>query len=130
MQMQHKLRQLLQLLQGSINEAGDYVYNTGDVKVIDLPNDAKISLGAGGDLYKMHEKIKANDASLLDKNAWFTSEDLYFENGSNKLKATSESDLKDLYELANCYNLDVIFGGYIDNSGDSMKNVTLSTQRA
>jgi K(+)-stimulated pyrophosphate-energized sodium pump len=115
---------------GAVNEAGDYVYNTGDVKVIDLPNDAKISLGAGSDLYKMHEKIKANDASLLDKNTWFTLEDLYFESGSNKLKATSESALKNLYEIANCYNLNVKLGGYTDDSGDSMKNVTLSQQRA
>ena len=115
---------------GSVNATGDYVYNTGDVKVIDLPNDAKISLGVGSDLYKMHEKIKANDASLLDKNNWFTLEDLYFEKGSNKLKASSESALKNLYEIVTCYNLNIKLGGYTDNSGDSIKNVTLSQQRA
>ena len=115
---------------GAVNEAGDFVYNVGDVKVIDLPNDAKISLGVGSDLFKMHEKIKANDASLLDKNTWFTLEDLYFEKGSNKLKASSETALKNLYEIATCYNLNVKLGGYTDNSGDSVQNVTLSTQRA
>ncbi len=115
---------------GTVNAAGDYVYNTGAVKVIDLPNDARISLGVGSDLYKMHEKIKVNDATLLDKNSWFTLEDLYFQSGSNKLKASSETGLKNLYEIATCYNLNVKLGGYTDNSGDSIKNVTLSQQRA
>jgi len=115
---------------GKVNAAGDYVYNTGAVSVIDLPNDAKISLGAASDLNRLHEKIKANDAGLLDKNNWFVLEDLYFESGSNKLKAGSENTLKSLYEMANAYNLNVKLGGYTDSTGDSSKNVTLSQQRA
>ena len=115
---------------GNVNAAGDYVYNTGAVSVIDLPNDAKISLGATSDLNRLHEKIKANDAGLLDKNNWFVLEDLYFESGSNKLKAGSENTLKSLYEMANAYNLNVKLGGYTDNIGDSAKNVVLSQQRA
>ena len=115
---------------GNVNAAGDYVYNTGAVSVIDLPNDAKISLGATSDLNRLHEKIKANDAGLLDKNNWFVLEDLYFESGSNKLKEGSENTLKSLYEMANAYNLNVKLGGYTDNIGDSAKNVVLSQQRA
>ena len=115
---------------GTVNEAGEFIYNVGVVKTIDLPNDAKIFLGAESDLYKMHEKIKANDPALLDKNNWFTLEDLHFEKGSNKLKSSSETGLKNLYEIATCYNLNVKLGGYTDNSGDSIKNVTLSGQRA
>ena len=115
---------------GKVNAAGDYVYNTGALSVIDLPNDAKISLGATSDLNRLHEKIKANDAALLDKNNWFVLEDLYFESGSNKLKAGSENTLKSLYEMANAYNLNVKLGGYTDNTGDSSKNVALSQQRA
>ena len=115
---------------GKVNAAGDYVYNTGAVSVIDLPNDAKISLGAASDLNRLHEKIKANDAGLLNKNNWFVLEDLYFESGSNKLKAGSENTLKSLYEMANAYNLNVKLGGYTDSTGDSSKNVTLSQQRA
>lgn len=115
---------------GNVNAAGDYVYNTGAVSVIDLPNDAKISLGAASDLNRLHEKIKANDEALLDKNNWFVLEDLYFESGSNKLKAGSENTLKSLYEMANAYNLNVKLGGYTDNTGDSAKNVVLSQQRA
>ena len=115
---------------GNVNAAGDYVYNTGAVSVIDLPNDAKISLGSSSDLNKLHEKIKANDPSLLDKNTWYILEDLYFESGSEKLKAGSENTLKNLYEIANAYNLNIKLGGYTDNTGDSAKNVALSQQRA
>ena len=118
------------VVEAKVNAAGDYVYNTGAVSVIDLPNDAKISLGATSDLNRLHEKIKANDAGLLDKNNWFVLEDLYFESGSNKLKAGSENKLKSLYEIANAYNLNVKLGGYTDNTGDSAKNVVLSQQRA
>ncbi len=118
------------VVEAKVNAAGDYFYNTGAVSVIDLPNDAKISLGAASDLNRLHEKIKANDAGLLDKNNWFVLEDLYFESGSNKLKAGSENTLKSLYEMANAYNLNVKLGGYTDNTGDSTKNVILSQQRA
>ena len=118
------------VVEAKVNAAGDFVYNTGAVSVIDLPNDAKISLGAASDLNRLHEKIKANDAGLLDKNNWFVLEDLYFESGSNKLKVGSENTLKSLYEIANAYNLNVKLGGYTDNTGDSAKNVVLSQQRA
>ena len=118
------------VVEAKVNAAGDYVYNTGAVSVIDLPNDAKISLGAASDLNRLHEKIKANDTGLLDKNNWFVLEDLYFESGSNKLKVGSENTLKSLYEIANAYNLNVKLGGYTDNTGDSAKNVVLSHQRA
>ena len=115
---------------GDINEDGNFVYTTGAAKEIDLPNDAKITLAEGSDLYRMHEKIKANDEALLDKANWFTLEDLYFEKGSDKLKASSEASLKNLYEMVNCYNLNIKLGGYTDNSGDKLQNEKLSAQRA
>ncbi len=80
---------------------------------------------------QLHELIKADDAALLDKNNWFTVENLQFETNSAKLKAGSETQLKNLYEVLNCYNtLDLKLGGYTDNSGDSLSNVKLSMQRA
>ncbi len=115
---------------GTVNTDGDYEYKLGEVKTIDLPNDAKVQLAIGSDLYNMHEKIKANDATLLDKTSWFTLQDLYFEKGSNTLKASSATALKNLYEIATAYNLNVKLGGYTDNTGDSAKNVQLSTLRA
>ena len=120
-----------QTVAGSVNADGDYVYNTGNAVAVDLPNDAKISLGSNSALYKLNEKIKVEDPSIFDKNTWFTLEDLYFESGSSKLKASSEQTVKNLYEMLNAYNtLNVKLGGYTDNTGDSAQNVKLSFERA
>jgi K(+)-stimulated pyrophosphate-energized sodium pump len=116
---------------GTMNAAGDFEYNVGEMKTIPLPNDASIQLGVGSDLYKLHEKIKANDSAMLDKTDWYTLEGLNFENGSDKLKAGSEKTLQTLATMLTCYNtLNIKMGGYTDNSGDSTKNVALSMKRA
>jgi K(+)-stimulated pyrophosphate-energized sodium pump len=116
---------------GTMNANGDFDYDLGEMKTIDLPNDAKISLGVGSDLYRLHEKIKANDTSMLSKIDWYTLEGLNFENGSDKLKAGSEKTLQTLATMLTCYNtLNIKMGGYTDNTGDSTKNVALSMKRA
>jgi K(+)-stimulated pyrophosphate-energized sodium pump len=116
---------------GTMNANGDFDYDLGEMKTIPLPNDGSITLGVGSDLYRLHEKIKANDSTMLDKKAWYTLEGLNFENGSDKLKAGSEATLKNLSEMLICYNsLNIKMGGYTDNSGDSIKNVALSMKRA
>ncbi len=115
----------------TLNAAGDFVYATGKTVTVSLPNDAQITLGDNSGLYKLHEGIKIEDAKLLDKSNWFTLEDLQFESGSSKLKPEAESQLKNLYNVLNCYTpLNLKLGGYTDNSGDSLGNVKLSTQRA
>jgi K(+)-stimulated pyrophosphate-energized sodium pump len=116
---------------GTVNAAGDFEYELGAPQVIDLPNDAKITLATGSDLFRLHEKIKADDTSMLAKTDWYTLENVYFENGSSKLKAGSEKTLETLATMLTCYNnMSVKMGGYTDNSGDSIKNITLSKQRA
>jgi K(+)-stimulated pyrophosphate-energized sodium pump len=116
---------------GTVNAAGDFEYELGAPQVIDLPNDAKITLATGSDLFRLHEKIKVEDTSMLAKTDWYTLENVYFENGSDKLKTGSEKTLETLAKMLTCYNnMSVKMGGYTDNSGDSTKNVTLSKQRA
>jgi K(+)-stimulated pyrophosphate-energized sodium pump len=116
---------------GSVNASGEYVYNVGNSVTIPLPNDAQITVGDNSDLFRLHEKIKANDASMLDKKDWYTLEGVNFETGSSKLTAGSEATLKNLAAMLTCYNtLKIKMGGYTDNSGDSAKNVTLSGSRA
>ncbi len=119
-------------VEGSVNAAGDFVYNTGAATTIDLPNDDKLNVGANSSLFKLHEKIKIPDTSyLLNKNNWFTMEGLYFETGKAVLKKDSEKDLDNLYRLLNCYNTMAIkVGGYTDNTGDSTTNSALSLQRS
>jgi K(+)-stimulated pyrophosphate-energized sodium pump len=116
---------------GTMNANGDFDYDLGEMKTIPLPNDGSITLGVGSDLYRLHEKIKANDSTMLDKKDWYTLEGLNFENGSDKLKAGSEKTLQTLATMLTCYNtLNIKMGGYTDNSGDSTKNVALSMKRA
>ena len=116
---------------GTVGTDGEFVYNTGKEITVPLPNDAQIIVGENSGLYKMHEFIKANDDKLLDKNTWFTLENLQFETGSAKLKSGAEKQLNNLYQVLTCYNtLDLKLGGYTDNSGDSLANVNLSQQRA
>ncbi|MEP6711761.1 MAG: sodium/proton-translocating pyrophosphatase, partial [Ferruginibacter sp.] len=119
------------ILPGKVNANGDFIYETGNPVTVPLPNDAQIILGENSGLYKLHEEIKANDDKLLDKNNWFTLEDLQFESGSAILKPESQVQLKNVYEILNCYNpLSVKLGGYTDNTGDEAGNIKLSLQRA
>jgi K(+)-stimulated pyrophosphate-energized sodium pump len=116
---------------GALNAAGDFVYQTGKQVNIPLPNDAQITVGDASGLYKMHEALKVEDTMLLDKKSWYHLEELQFESNSATLKPEGEVQLKNFYNVLNCYNpLTVKLGGYTDNTGDSAKNVTLSTQRA
>ncbi len=119
------------VLPGKVNAEGDFIYETGKLVTVPLPNDAQITLGANTGLYKLHESIKTEDAKLLDKNNWYVLEDLRFESGSSTLKPSSETQLKNVSEILTCYNnLSVKLGGYTDNTGDSASNIKLSTQRA
>ena len=116
---------------GALNAAGDFIFSTGKQVNVPLPNDAQITIGDSSGLYKMHEALKVEDAKLLDKTNWYHLEELQFESGSAKLKPESEGQLKNFYNVLNCYSpLTVKLGGYTDNSGDSLGNVKLSTQRA
>jgi K(+)-stimulated pyrophosphate-energized sodium pump len=116
---------------GTMNANGDFDYDLGEMKTITLPNDASIQLGTGSDLYRLHEKIKVEDTTMLNKKDWYKLEGLNFENGSDKLKAGSEKTLQTLATMLTCYNtLNIKMGGYTDNSGDSTKNVALSMKRA
>jgi K(+)-stimulated pyrophosphate-energized sodium pump len=116
---------------GTLNAAGDFVYATGKQVNIPLPNDAQITVGDASGLYKMHEALKVEDTMLLDKKSWYHLEELQFESNSAKLKPEGEAQLKNFYNVLNCYSpLTVKLGGYTDNTGDSAANVKLSTQRA
>lgn len=116
---------------GTVNAAGDYVYNTGDEVKVPLPNDAVLVTGANSSLFRLNEKMIKPDASLLDKSLWFTLENVNFESGKNVMKPGAEKTLDGLYEMLNCYNTTSIkMGGYTDNTGDSAKNVEISLGRA
>ncbi|CAD7815567.1 Putative K(+)-stimulated pyrophosphate-energized sodium pump [Chryseobacterium aquaeductus] len=118
-------------IMGQLNENGDFVYNTGTPQEVKLKDGKIISLGAQSQLFAMYDNINRNDQKVLDPNAWYTIENLYFESGSSDLKAGSENQLMNLAEILNAYpSLKVKLGGYTDNSGTEEANRQLSNLRA
>ncbi|WP_374461497.1 sodium-translocating pyrophosphatase [Chryseobacterium taeanense] len=118
-------------IKGYLNENGDFVYDTGTLKEIQLKDGKKISIGENSQLYNMYEMVKNKDQSLLDPNKWFTIENLYFETGSSELKTGAEAQLLNLVEILNAYpEMKIKLGGYTDNTGNEESNQKLSNLRA
>lgn len=118
-------------IKGYLNENGDFVYDTGTLKEIQLKGGKKISIGENSQLYNMYQMVKTKDQALLDPNKWFTIENLYFETGSSELKTGAEAQLLNLVEILNAYpEMKIKLGGYTDNTGNEESNQKLSNLRA
>lgn len=118
-------------VKGYLNENGDFVYDTGALKEVQLNDGKKISIGEGSQLYKMYEMVNNKDQAVVDPNRWFTIENLYFETGSSELRPGSDVQLLNLVEILNAYpNMRIKLGGYTDNSGNEESNLKLSNLRA
>lgn len=118
-------------IKGYVNENGDFVYDTGNIKEIELKGGKKISIGEGSQLYQLYNSVKQKDQKVLDPNNWYTIENLYFETGSSDLKPGSEAQLLNLVEIMTAYpDLKIKLGGYTDNSGNDESNQKLSNLRA
>ncbi|MCQ4034765.1 sodium-translocating pyrophosphatase [Kaistella montana] len=119
-----------QEVKGTLNEEGDFVYDTGDIQEIKLSNKS-IAIGENSQLYALYSGVKLEDQKILDPNQWYTIENLYFQSGSGDLKPGSEAQLNNLAEIMNAYpNLKVKLGGYTDNTGNEESNLKLSNLRA
>jgi outer membrane protein OmpA-like peptidoglycan-associated protein len=67
----------------------------------------------------------------VSKDKWYTMESVYFETGKDILKPESQLQLENLSAILKAFPTATIkMGGYTDNSGDSLQNISLSTQRA
>ncbi|MCE3074336.1 sodium-translocating pyrophosphatase [Chryseobacterium gwangjuense] len=118
-------------IKGYVNENGDFVYDTGNSKEVELKGGKKISMGEGSQIYQLYNSVKRKDKRILDPNNWYTIENLYFETGSSDLKAGSEAQLLNLVEILTAYpDLKIKLGGYTDNSGNDESNQQLSNLRA
>lgn len=118
-------------IKGYLNENGDFVYDTGTMKEIQLKDGKKISIGENSQLYTMYNLVKNKDQAVLDPNKWFTIENLYFETGSSELKTGADAQLLNLVEIMNAYpEMKIKLGGYTDNTGNEESNQKLSNLRA
>ncbi len=122
---------LIKEVKGTLNEDGDFVYDTGDIEEIKLFNDKSIRLGNQSQLKSFYNGVKTQDNTLLYKNNWFTIENLYFASSSADLKPGSEVQLQSLAEIMHAFpTLKVKLGGYTDNTGSEEANRKLSNMRA
>lgn len=120
-----------EIIKGQLNEFGDFVYETGQIKEVKLSNGNTISLGENSQLFYLNSELAKKNKELLNPEKWFTIENLYFESGSSDLKTGSENRLKNLAEIMNAYpELRVKLGGYTDSSGSEETNLKLSNLRA
>ncbi|SIT19102.1 K(+)-stimulated pyrophosphate-energized sodium pump [Chryseobacterium ureilyticum] len=118
-------------IKGHLNESGDFVYETGNLRKVKLKGGKTIELGETSQLYQLYNAVDKKDKSILDANKWYTIENLYFETGSSDLKAGYEMQLNNLAEILNAYpDLKIKLGGYTDNSGNEEGNQQLSNLRA
>ncbi|MCZ2083846.1 MAG: sodium/proton-translocating pyrophosphatase, partial [Flavobacteriales bacterium] len=118
------------IVKGSLNDEGDFVYDTGDIQEIKLTNKS-IGLGKNSQLLAFYKGLESKDQKVLENTKWFTLENLYFQTGSSDLKPGSEQQLTNLAEILNNYpTAKVRLGGYTDNTGSEEGNLRLSNLRA
>ena len=101
-----------------------------ETAVLDL-NGLKLNIAAVGNPVEssLLEFIKSD--APVNKETWFDFDRLLFETGSATLKAESQEQLENVAEILKAYdNANVKLGGYTDNTGDSVANLKLSTDRA
>lgn len=119
---------------GKLDSAtGEFVYNLGNIVAIDLPNNGgKLMVGENSTEAKLVNFL--NDANqLIDtvKGNWFEFTNVKFKTGSADITDESLEQLKNMVAIAKAYpTAQFKFGGYTDNTGDSVKNVALSQKRA
>ncbi|MPN55229.1 hypothetical protein SDC9_202909 [bioreactor metagenome] len=90
-----------------------------------------MNVGEASQIASLAKGIDKKDPTLLDKEKWFTIENLYFETDSEKLKPGSEAQLDNIAKLLTAYpTLKLKLGGYTDNTGNEESNKTLSNLRA
>ena len=122
---------VVKVVKGTLNDEGDFVYDTGEIEEIKLINEKSIQLGNQSQIKSFYNGVKQQDEALLNKNNWFTIENLYFASSSADLKSGSEKQLQNLAEIMLAFpTLNIKLGGYTDNTGSEEANIKLSNMRA
>ena len=115
---------------GKLDEAGNWIATKGEAIKIKLDNGIELDATKGSLEDRLFQFIK-DPAAQAGKDIWFNFEDLLFDSGKSTLKASSAKQLENTVAILKAYPaVKVKLGGYTDNTGDSMKNVTLSESRA
>ena len=113
--------------------SGDFIYDLGETATIDLPNNVgQLVVGKNSTEYKLVQFLNDKNAVIdTAKGNWFEFTNVRFKTGGSELTETSVDQLKNLVTIAKAYpNAIFKFGGYTDNTGDKVANITLSQKRS
>lgn len=119
------------IVEGSLNKDGDFVYETGEIGHIKLKDGKQLDLGKNSQILMLYNGVLNKTPEVLNKEKWFTIENLYFESGKETLKPSSTQQLENLALIMNEFpDLQIKLGGYTDNTGSEEGNIKLSNERA
>ncbi|MDO5654532.1 MAG: OmpA family protein [Flavobacteriaceae bacterium] len=116
-----------------LDAAGNYIYNTGDIQEIQLPDGSVINVGSNSTESKLFSML--SDAGFTvntDKTQdWVTLDRVYFNTGSDELTDASKMQIDNIVALLKAFpDAEVKLGGYTDNTGSQDINKPLSEGRA
>ncbi|NEU10489.1 OmpA family protein [Flavihumibacter sp. R14] len=115
---------------GSLNAAGDWIYDLGPTIDKKLPDGTVINIGENSVENRLISFIE-DDSRQVDKTTWFSFDRLYFETGKSSLKPESKQQLENIVAIMKAYpQVKIKLGGYTDSTGDPAANKRLSTDRA
>lgn len=117
-------------VEGTLNEAGDFVRVLGVKMNKKLPDGKEISIAENSVENHLIGFIE-DKAKPVDKTTWFTFDRLYFEPGKSTLKPESQEQLNNIAAILVAYPVVTLkLGGYTDNTGDAEVNKKISNERA
>lgn len=118
---------------GTVDTSGNYIYDLGKIISIDLPNGAgKLNVGENSTENRLF-KFLSDAAATIDtvKGNWFEFTNVRFNTSGAKVDSASAAQLKNIVAISKAFPAAVFkLGGYTDNTGDSVANVSLSQKRS
>jgi K(+)-stimulated pyrophosphate-energized sodium pump len=113
-------------------ENGEFKADLGEVSALKLADGIELQVGANSTESRLVNFITSGIINETDKTQnWISFDRLQFETGSATLKPSSQEQLNNMAAILKAYNtVELKLGGYTDNTGDSMTNVSLSDARA
>ncbi|MDB5201916.1 MAG: hypothetical protein JWQ27_1325 [Ferruginibacter sp.] len=117
---------------GTVDSSGNYIYNTGNMIRIDLPNGAgSLNVGENSTEAKLVRFLQGNEAVDTAKGNWFDFTNVRFNTGSSTITEESMAQLKNMVLISKAFpNAKFKVGGYTDNTGAAAANLSLSKSRA
>lgn len=116
-----------------IDSDGNYIYETGSLFDLSLPNGFKMNVGENSTENKIFKFLNDASSTVSDDKTqgWITLDRVYFATGKADLTGTSDAQMKNIIEILKAFpTATVKLGGYSDNTGSADVNAKVSTERA